>query len=181
MSLKVELVSFWIMKGEESLKGYMLWTMWQLNCEYFFPLFVNHNHLNGCLVFRICGSYQARRVIGTYFSRQFHDIEKAYDHINWSFLLLLLRKMDFGDRLISWIKWCISTVSFFVLVNSSSSGFFQSSKGLRGSSFSLSVGDCHESPQLFAKEDQGWWFFAKVVGERNGKMGGGCFSFAVCC
>ena len=26
------------------------------------------------------------------------DIEKAYDHVDWTFLLLILHKMDFGER-----------------------------------------------------------------------------------
>ena len=30
------------------------------------------------------------------------DIEKAYDHVNWKFLMAMLRKMGFGEK---WIKW----------------------------------------------------------------------------
>ena len=52
------------------------------------------------------------------------DREKAYDTLNWNFLLSYLQKMGFGERWIEWIKWCITTVSFSVIVNGSSVGYF---------------------------------------------------------
>ena len=59
------------------------------------------------------------------------DIEKSYDKIRWDFLFTVLQEMGFDRKWISWIKWCIATASFFVLVNDSSAGFFKSSRGLR--------------------------------------------------
>ena len=59
------------------------------------------------------------------------DIEKAYDHLSWEFLIQVLDKMGFGKRWVSWVKWCISTASFSIMVNGSPTGFFQNSRGLR--------------------------------------------------
>ena len=59
------------------------------------------------------------------------DLEKAYDHVDWSFLLSVLTKMGFRERWVRWISWCISSASFSVMINGSPCGFFQSSRGLR--------------------------------------------------
>ena len=32
------------------------------------------------------------------------DIEKAYDQVNWDFLLYVMRRMGFGEKWIGWIR-----------------------------------------------------------------------------
>ncbi|CAN0887943.1 Putative ribonuclease H protein At1g65750 [Linum grandiflorum] len=42
-----------------------------------------------------------------------------------------MRKMGFPDRWIDWVRACITSPSFSILVNGEASGYFQSSRGLR--------------------------------------------------
>ncbi|KAL0010801.1 hypothetical protein SO802_005909 [Lithocarpus litseifolius] len=59
------------------------------------------------------------------------DIKKAYDHVNWEALLDLLKRMGFGEKSCRWIRTCISTVQFSILVNGAPANFFGSTRGLR--------------------------------------------------
>lgn len=49
---------------------------------------------------------------------------KTYDHVNWRFVDCMLCKMGFSMKWRRWIKTCISTISFAVLVNGGSFSFF---------------------------------------------------------
>ena len=55
------------------------------------------------------------------------DLKKAYDHVDWDFLLYLLRRCDFRKKWHEWMDHCISTVRFSILINSTPSSFFNSS------------------------------------------------------
>jgi hypothetical protein len=59
------------------------------------------------------------------------DLEKAYVHVNWDFLIYMLQRCRFGERWREWIKFCVSIVKFSILVNSTPTCFFQSSRGIR--------------------------------------------------
>jgi hypothetical protein len=59
------------------------------------------------------------------------DTEKAFDTMEWSFLLNVLRLHGFSSIWINWISQCIFTPSFSFLINGSPFGNFKSSRGLR--------------------------------------------------
>jgi hypothetical protein len=59
------------------------------------------------------------------------DMEKAFDKMEWTFLLAILQKLGFHPTWINWIRLCISTTSFFVLLNGSPFGLFSHSRYLK--------------------------------------------------
>lgn len=59
------------------------------------------------------------------------DMNKAYDRVDWDFLLGILRVMGFSLKWIGWILQCVSTVSFSVLVNGRKFRTFVPTCGLR--------------------------------------------------
>lgn len=69
------------------------------------------------------------------------DISKAFDSVQWPFLLATLEALGFPAKYIHWIRLCISTASFSVQVNGELAGYFNSARGLRQG--------CALSPSLF--------------------------------
>ena len=61
------------------------------------------------------------------------DIEKAYDNVNWEFLMFLLQQCGFFEKWRRWIRCCISTVKFSIFINGSPFDFLRSSRRLRQS------------------------------------------------
>ncbi|RVW85281.1 Transposon TX1 uncharacterized 149 kDa protein [Vitis vinifera] len=59
------------------------------------------------------------------------DFEKAYDHVSWDFLDHMLENKGFSPRWRKWMRDCLSTVSFAVLVNGNAKGWVKASRDLR--------------------------------------------------
>ena len=70
------------------------------------------------------------------------DFEKAFNNFNWNFLINTLKGLGCGEKWIDWIRMCVTSAKFSILVNRSPKGtFFRATNGLR-------QGD-HLSPLLF--------------------------------
>ncbi|XP_057445076.1 secreted RxLR effector protein 78-like [Lotus japonicus] len=59
------------------------------------------------------------------------DYEKAYDSVEWSFLLYMLKRMNFSNKWINWVYRCLESATVSVLVNGSPTGEFKMERGLR--------------------------------------------------
>ena len=45
------------------------------------------------------------------------DSEKAYDHIKWEFLDFVLERKGFGSTWKKWIRDCLSSVEYSIILN----------------------------------------------------------------
>ena len=59
------------------------------------------------------------------------DFEKAYDHVKWDFLDHVLEKKGFSPKWRKWMRGCLSSVSYAILVNDNAKGWVKASRGLR--------------------------------------------------
>jgi hypothetical protein len=69
------------------------------------------------------------------------DLAKAFDRIEWHFIASALARKGLHDHFINLVHACISSPTFFVIINGQSYGHFKSSRGIRQG--------CHLSPYLF--------------------------------
>lgn len=59
------------------------------------------------------------------------DIEKAYDTLNWDTILATMVKIYFPNLWISYIKACLNSTSFSILVNGRPTDWISPSRGGR--------------------------------------------------
>ena len=59
------------------------------------------------------------------------DFKKAFDSIEWSFILNALKKFNFGPNFTNWIKTIYTDISSCIINNKKSSKYFQLHRGVR--------------------------------------------------
>ena len=59
------------------------------------------------------------------------DLMKAYDTVRWDFMIEVLRMIGFPEKMVVWIRECMTTTMFSVSINGELNGFFPGGRGLR--------------------------------------------------
>lgn len=59
------------------------------------------------------------------------DISMAYDKVDWGYLFAIMKRMGFNCQWIDWMKMCVTTVNYSVLMNADRVGLVIPSRGLR--------------------------------------------------
>ena len=54
------------------------------------------------------------------------DLQKAFDNVNREFIYFMMHCKGFSSKWISWIRACIESPSFPIMLNGSPTGFFTS-------------------------------------------------------
>ena len=89
----------------------------------------NRQILDSCLIANECLDNRSRSRIPGVLCKL--DVEKAYDHVNWGFLMHMLEQFGFPKIWRIWKFYSISTIKFSVLINGAPCGFFENCRGLR--------------------------------------------------
>lgn len=59
------------------------------------------------------------------------DMSKAYDRVEWVFLEVVMRRMNFRESWIQKIMNCISSINYLILINGKPQASFKPSRGIR--------------------------------------------------
>ena len=59
------------------------------------------------------------------------DFEKAFDSLNWNFLFKVLKHVNFGGKLIGYIKMMYNNIESTVINNGNTGGYFKLERGVR--------------------------------------------------
>jgi hypothetical protein len=101
-------------------------------------------------------------------------IGKAFDRMEWSFLIAILEKLGFSPLWLSWIRICISSTSFSILLNGNPLGFFSPGRGLRqGDSLSrfLFILGAEVFSRLMFKEEKNGYLKGLKIARKMASLG----------
>lgn len=59
------------------------------------------------------------------------DMSKAYDRVEWKFLEMLMEKLGFNLQWIKWVMYCVTSVTYAVLINETAHGLIKPERGIR--------------------------------------------------
>ncbi|CAN0904410.1 LINE-1 retrotransposable element ORF2 protein [Linum grandiflorum] len=59
------------------------------------------------------------------------DMEKAYDRLEWDYLFEAMSRLGFHNKFTSWIKACVTSVTYSINLNGRRFGYIKPSRGLR--------------------------------------------------
>ena len=102
------------------------------------PFVIHHNQTGFVEGRRIVDSIRIIQDIMNYTKQNklggmllFIDFEKAFDSINWTFMLQALKCLNFGQNFIKWIHIFYTDISSCIINNGSTSKYFPVSRGVR--------------------------------------------------
>ena len=59
------------------------------------------------------------------------DFEKAYDSLEWNFLFKALKKCNFGDSFIKWVRLLYTNISSCIMKHGTTTSYFHLQRGTR--------------------------------------------------